>query len=201
MSDSSFDWKKLISTVAPTIGTMLGGPFLGTAISSLSEVLLGKPNGTQEEISKVLSTNGLSIDNTKELKRLDQEHLEKMTSLGLDLEKLNASVQVEYIKDVQDARKMFNDKIYWLGVIILVIFAITMTLCLYGAYGILSGGIILEDVSVVAAVSGFIGTIVGYIAANAQQVVGYFFGSSAGSDKKSDALAHSVSTLSSTIQK
>jgi hypothetical protein len=43
-----------------------------------------------------------------------------------------------------------------------------------------------------AIVSALIGTVVGYVAANAQQVVGYFFGSSKGSADKTDALAAAV---------
>jgi len=201
MADSSLDWKKLVGTVAPTLGTMLLGPLAGTAIEAISSVFLGKSDGTKEEIKTSLTSTGMSHTQIIELQRLNNEHLEKITQSGIDLDKLNASVQIELIKDVQDARKLFNDKIFWLGVVILSIFAVTMTLCLYGAYMLLVGGITLKDVSVVAGVSGFIGTIVGYIAANAQQVVGYFFGSSAGSDKKSDAIAHSISNLPATVQK
>ena len=56
-------------------------------------------------------------------------------------------------------------------------------------------GITIKDVSVVAAIAGMVGSVVGYIAANAQQVVGYFFGSSAGSSSKTDAMGDAVSKL------
>ncbi|KAJ3472618.1 hypothetical protein NLI96_g13304 [Meripilus lineatus] len=38
-------------------------------------------------------------------------------------------------------------------------------------------------------VSGFIGTIIGYVASNATQVVSFYFGSSKGSEQKSEAMA------------
>ena len=43
-----------------------------------------------------------------------------------------------------------------------------------------------------AIVSALIGTVVGYVAANVQQVMGYFFGSSKGSADKTDALVAAV---------
>jgi len=35
----------------------------------------------------------------------------------------------------------------------------------------------------------FAGTLIGYLAANAQQVISYYFGSSAGSDRKTELMA------------
>ena len=87
---------------------------------------------------------------------------------------------------------------FWLGISILALFAITMIMSLYGAYQILLGGIIVKDVSVVAAISGFIGTIIGYIASSAQQVIGFFYGSSVGSKQKSDAMAAAAITTQQT---
>jgi hypothetical protein len=51
----------------------------------------------------------------------------------------------------------------------------------------------------VAAVFGFLGTVVGYVAANAQQVVSYFFGSSRGSQDKSAAMAEAIKSLPKSV--
>jgi hypothetical protein len=48
---ADFDWKKLVGALAPTLGTALGGPLVGSAISVLSNVLLGKPEGSQDDVS------------------------------------------------------------------------------------------------------------------------------------------------------
>jgi hypothetical protein len=63
---------------------------------------------------------------------------------------------------------------------------------LYGCWQLLAGGITIKDVSVVAAISGLVGSVVGYVAANAQTVVNFIFGGSLGSEKKSDAMAAAV---------
>jgi hypothetical protein len=39
---------------------------------------------------------------------------------------------------------------------------------------------------------GMVGTIVGYLAAKAEQVASYYFGSSVSSDKKTDAMVKSM---------
>ncbi len=66
---------------------------------------------------------------------------------------------------------------------------------LWGSFEILTGGITVKDIAIVATVSGLIGTVVGYVAANAQQVVSYFFGSSRGSADKTAAISQAISRI------
>ena len=47
--------KSIIQTVAPTIGTAVGGPLGGMAVKAISEALLGKPDGTPDEVSKAIA--------------------------------------------------------------------------------------------------------------------------------------------------
>jgi len=56
----------------------------------------------------------------------------------------------------------------------------------------------VKDVSVVAAVSGLVGAVVGYVAANAQTVVNFIYGGSLGSEKKTDAMSAAVQQAIST---
>lgn len=99
-----------------------------------------------------------------------------------------------YVNDVQDARKYRDDKVFKLGVIILISFVIVMSASLIGLYKIVSGTISI-DAQMLAAVIGIFGAIIGYFASNAQQVVSYFFGSSAGSSQKSDNLTDAIKVL------
>ena len=191
---ADLDWKKLVSTVAPTIGTMLGGPLAGSAISALSNLFLGKPDGTESEVSSAVLT-GLTPEKIVEMQKVDLEHKEAMAKLGFDYAQLNQTKELAYISDTADARKYKDDKVFWLGVIILGMFAATMGISLVGVYKILSGGITIADVSVVAALSGFIGSIIGYVSANAQQVVSYFYGSSAGSAQKTSEMTASFNSV------
>jgi hypothetical protein len=101
-----------------------------------------------------------------------------------------------YVADTADARKANanNDRVFWLGVVILSTFAAVMGASLWGAYGLLTGELPVTNPAVVGMVSGFIGTVIGYVSANAQQVVGFFFGSSKGSEAKTDAMTSAFSS-------
>jgi hypothetical protein len=112
----------------------------------------------------------------------------------LELRKLDIEEQIIYVKDIQDARKYRDGRTFWLGVGILAIFCIAVCLVLIGAYFIIVGTLVI-DAAIFAALTGMIGTLVGYTAANAQAVVNYFFGSSHGSMIKSDELADSVKKI------
>lgn len=123
----------------------------------------------------------------------------KLAALANEVEFRRISMEETkaFIADTADARaKHAGDRgVYWLGIAVLMTFFAVMMICLYGAYQIVSGGLSIKDVSVVAAISSFIGTIVGYVAANAQQVISYFFGSSRGSNDKTSAMAEAVKGL------
>jgi hypothetical protein len=41
-------WKDIIRSIAPTIGTALGGPLAGTATKFIADKMLGKADATQE---------------------------------------------------------------------------------------------------------------------------------------------------------
>ena len=197
---NDLDWKKLVSTVAPTLGGMLLGPLASTAISALSNVFLGSPDGTEVEVSKAITT-GLTPEKIAEMQLVDITHKETMAKLGFDYAKLNQEKELAYVDDVKDARRFHDDKVFWLVVIIMSMFAVVKCMSLYGTYGIISGGIPIKDVSVVAAISGFVGTIIGYVAANAQQVVSYFYGSSAGSAQKTSEMSASFKSAMDSVTK
>jgi hypothetical protein len=79
-----------------------------------------------------------------------------------------------------------------MGIVIIAIFFIVITVVLYGAFQILTGGFPIKDPSVVAAVMGLIGTVLGYVSAIVQQVANYFFGSSKSSADKTAAMAQAA---------
>ena len=201
----AFDLKTALGSIAPTLATMLGGPLAGTAVSALLGAFGLTSTGDQGRdlgaITAVVQNGTMTPEIIAAVRAADQKHAETMGQQGIDLKKLNADHELAMVQtftgDTQDARKTFGQQkaIFWLGVIVLIIFAVTMTAVLYACYSLLNGGITIKDVSVVAAIAGMVGSVVGYVAANAQQVVGYFFGSSAGSSSKTDAMGDAVSKL------
>lgn len=202
---SGFDLKTAIGSFAPTLATMLGGPLVGGAVTALMGAFGLTSTGDQSKdlgaITSVVQSGNMTPEIIAAVRLADQQHAEKMSQQGIDLVKINAdheaALAATYTVDTQDARKTFGQQkaIFWLGMTVLVIFVLVMTAVLYAAYSLLVGGITIKDVSVVAAISGMVGSIVGYVAGNAQQVVSYFFGSSHGSDNKTDSMSNSISKL------
>lgn len=99
-----------------------------------------------------------------------------------------------YIDDTQDARKYRDDKTFWLGISVLSIYAVILLVVILGLGLVLTGKITMAE-GVFAAVTGLIGAIVSRIDSNAQQVIGFFFGSSKGSSDKTDAMAEAIKGL------
>lgn len=188
MTQTSANWKQVIAAVAPIAGTLLGGPLAGTAVKVLSDALMGKPDGTETEIADIVQA-GLSPDQVAAVRQAEVRLKE------LDLEEIKAT-----IADTAHARTAHaGDRgVFWLGIAVLTTFAAVMTAVMWGSYELLVGGLQVKDMGVVAVVFGFLGTVVGYVAANAQQVVAYFFGSSAGSKQKTEAIAQAVARLGKT---
>jgi hypothetical protein len=76
----------------------------------------------------------------------------------------------------------------------LATFGLVMRAALYGSYSLLTGNVPNVNPGMIGMVAGFVGTIIGYVGANAQQVVGFFFGSSKGSEQKTEAMATAFTT-------
>lgn len=194
----SFDLKSVVAAIAPTIGTMMGGPLLGTAITTLESCFGLGPGAGSDAITKVVQSGGMTPDIIASVRKADQLHAELMGQQGIDLAKLNlahdeASAALD-VDDRKDARKTNStrDAVWWIAIAVLTTFAAIMGGVLYGCWMLLQGGIMIKDVSAVAAISGLVGSVVGYVAANAQTVVNFIFGGSLGSEKKTEALAASV---------
>jgi len=79
----------LVSSVAPTIATALGGPVAGMAVKALSNALLGHADGTEDEINAALANP--TADQLAALKKIDADFKVQMKSLDIDLERIAAS--------------------------------------------------------------------------------------------------------------
>lgn len=190
------DFKDIIKQLAPIAGTLIGGPLGGMAVKAIGDAI-GMEAPTQERIVEAIKGGSLSSEQVAAIRDADNALKIRLKELELDHEKIEQDTERAYLADTQDARKSnVGDRgVYWLGISVLVTFAVVMVACLYGCYQILTDGLKVKDIGIVAAVFGFLGTVVGYVAANAQQVVSYFFGSSRGSQQKSDAMAEAFKSL------
>ncbi len=83
------DWKKLLGAVAPTLATALGGPLAGAAVAAVSQAVLGKGDGTEDEIAAVVASGNPDI--LLKLKEADAAFKTRMAELGIKVDEINAS--------------------------------------------------------------------------------------------------------------
>ena len=169
------DWKNLVRTVAPGLATALGGPLAGAAVQTISTAVLGKPDGTEEEVAIAVASGG--ADALLKLKEAENAFAIKMKEIGVDLEKVHAN-------DRADARgREVKTGDIWTPRI--------LAATIIGGFLAMVASVLLGKVSGIAdpVAAGMIGTLIGYVSAKADQVVSYYFGSSAGSAAKTDLLA------------
>jgi hypothetical protein len=186
---AEFDWKKLVGGIAPVLGTALGGPLAGQAISMLGQALGLGGDASETTVAAAVSSGRLSGEQVVAMQQAEQDFKVKMEGLRVDVLKINQAAEGALIADTADARHTFggNENVFVLGVCILVTFALLMGAVLTGCF-LLMTGFFQVDPNVAAICSGLIGTVVGYVAANAQQVVSYFYGSSKGSKDSGQAI-------------
>jgi hypothetical protein len=94
------DWKAIVSTVAPWIGTALGGPLGGMAVEAAANAL-GISEKTTDAVKAAIS--GVTPEQMLALKKADQDFSLQMQALGF---KQVADMEAIAAGDRKDARGM-----------------------------------------------------------------------------------------------
>lgn len=94
------EWKSLLKTVAPVLGTALGGP-LGGAAASFIAGKLGLDNKTVESVTKALSGPALSPEQITALRAAEDDMKKFMADHGIKLAQLE-------VDDRRSAREMLQ---------------------------------------------------------------------------------------------
>lgn len=159
----------LIGSVAPTLATALGGPLAGMAVKTLSKTLLGKDNGKTDEIEQALA--GASPETLLALKKADQDFEVQMKELDIRVDELgnedrdsarNREIQ---LKDKTPARLSFF-----------------VTCGFFGILGyLMKYGVPPQGGEALLIMLGSLGTAW-------TGIIGYYFGSSAGSKAKNEMI-------------
>lgn len=166
------NWKKLVGAVAPTLATALGGPLAGAAVAAVGKAILGKENATEDEIEAAVAS--ASPEMLLRLKEADNSFKLEMEKLGVDLERIHSADRDSARRREVAAGDPWTPRVLS-AVIISGFFA-----CV---------GYVLAGKAQISGEAGvLVGSLIGYVSAKADQVVSYFFGSSAGSKAKTDAL-------------
>jgi hypothetical protein len=160
-----------LKELAPLIGTALGGPLGGAAAAFLADKL-GIQEKTVEAVSDVLNSGKMSADQIASIKLAEIDFRRFIEQNKIDLERIDAA-------DRDSARKMQMTTGSWVpGVLALVIVA--------GFFGILVS--MMLDVLKVSDQQSLL-ILLGALSAGFGAVLNYYFGSSHGSQVKSDLLA------------
>lgn len=171
----SFDIKKIIGTAAPWLATALGGPLAGQAVSAIAGAMGLKPDSKIEDIQKALQAGQLTGDQLVALKQAEQQFQLAMQQAGFaDTEHLASIAEQDRDSARQREAKVQDWTPRVLAYLIVGSFISMVGTVLYGWSKIDSA---------------LAGTLVGYLSAKCEQVIAYYFGSSAGSDRKTDLLA------------
>lgn len=76
----------LVRTVAPSLASAVGGPLAGMAVRTISEALLGKPDGTEDELAQAAAK--ATPEQLLALKKAEQDFTVRMRELDIDLERI-----------------------------------------------------------------------------------------------------------------
>jgi len=172
---ASFDWKSIVKAIAPTIGTALGGPLGGVAGLALGKIFDPEGTGKNDDSTLAIAIQGATPEQLLALKKADQDFAVQMQELGFkDLEALEAIAAGDRAS-ARDREVKTQD---WmpkaLGLVITV-----------GFFGLLFW---LMRHEVPASSMNVLNVMLGSLGTAWIGVVGYYFGSSAGSARKTEII-------------
>jgi hypothetical protein len=160
------DWLKQI---APTIATALGGPLAGLAVDAVSKAIGVDP----KDVTKTISEGKLTADQIAQIKTAELAMAARAQEMGLDFEKIA-------VDDRKSARQMQSTTQSWIPGLM----AISVTI---GFFGILVG-LMTEHFKTSDALM----LMLGSLGTAWTGIIAFYFGSSAGSQKKDELLHKST---------
>lgn len=165
------DWREIVGAVAPTIAAALGGPLAGVAVAALSDKLLGRPDGTADDVGAAILAGG--PDALLAIKTADQAFAVRMRELDIDIERLHQTDRGSARE--REGKTGDSATPRWLaGAVTLGFFGVLAWLLVYGKPE--AGG----DALLV---------MLGALGGAWASVISYYFGSSAGSAAKTQIMA------------
>ena len=162
------DWLKQI---APTIATALGGPLAGLAVEAVSKAIGIDP----KDVTKTIAEGKLTADQIAQIKTAELAMAARAQEMGLDFEKIA-------VDDRKSARQMQATTQSFIPGLM----AIAVTI---GFFGILVG-LMTEHFKTSDALM----LMLGSLGTAWTGIIAFYFGSSAGSQKKDELLHQSSPT-------
>lgn len=172
------DIGNLLSTLAPTVAACIGGPAAGAGIQALEGVFGLNTEGSQQDKLSAIATavSGSTPDQLLALKKADADLQVRMAELGY---KNIADLEALAVNDRNSARQReIAVKDYTPQVLAYLITA--------GFFGVLIF-MLVGDIPMGS--KDILNIMLGVLGSSWAGVISYFFGSSSGSDKKTELLA------------
>jgi ABC-type Fe3+-siderophore transport system permease subunit len=167
------DFTQVIKTIAPTVAAALGGPLAGVAVSALGSIF-GIEEPTQDKIAAAISNAQMTPAQVAQIKALELQYQNE------ERERQFKYVELQF-KDVDSARAreaQVQDRTNR-----------NLAYTIVGAFIALVGATLMGVTRVDSVLAG---TLVGYLSAKCEQVLAYYFGSTRGSERKSELLAQAM---------
>ena len=166
----------IIKTVAPWIGTALGGPLGGMAVEAACSAL-GLSEKTESSLKNALS--GATSEQILALKNADHEFSLRMQELGYDQIKDLEKIAME---DRKDARNLLVQIRSWVPAVLSVL----ITLGYFGVLGAMLAGV-TKDLN-----QQVLNIMLGSLTTAWASVLAFWFGTTAGSGQKTEMIAKSM---------
>jgi hypothetical protein len=169
----SFDWKRIVGTVAPTIATALGGPLAGLAVKAIGGALGLGDGASEADVAAKLA--GATPADLLALKKADQDFALRIRELEVDLERIAAG-------DRDSARTLQRETRSWAPPVLA---------------GVVVSGFIVASVAVLGGwveglkdplVAALVGSVIGNITAATMLVLNFYFGTTASSRAKDETI-------------
>lgn len=164
--------KSVLGAVAPGLATALGGPLAGMAATAITHAITGNAASTEAQVEQAV----LGAQNPQalvDLKKAEEAFQAQMAELGIDHEKIAE-------QDRESARAM---QVQVKSAMPPLLAAVVIACCLVFEGYILSNGIPAGVDPVI------VGRILGTLDSALMLILSYYFGSSAGSDRKTEIMA------------
>jgi hypothetical protein len=157
------EWLKQI---APTIATAMGGPLAGMAVSAIYKAI----GVDEDKVSDLIKDNKLTADQIAQVKIAEIELQKQAQELGLNFAKLE-------VDDRKSARDMQVATRSWIPPLL----AAAVTVGFFGILGMMLLGKVDSNNPAILMMLGSLGTAW-------TGIIAYYFGSSAGSQAKTEML-------------
>lgn len=167
------DWKEILKTLAPTVASALGGPLAGAAVTAIGAVF-GVPDATQDKIKDIITSGQMTADQVAALRELELKYQNEERERGFRYNELE-------FKDRDSARQASVQggtlkMLFWLSLVLLA-----------GTLGseiwMLFKGYPKEIPEII------VGRVLGLLDSVAMMVLAFWYGSSNGSERKTELLA------------